>query len=129
MKFGQKLRKLREEKGMSQQELAKRLGYKTNSYVSDMERGRFIPSYGKLRDIAKALRTPFSKLKDLVFESKLEEMGIKDPVFINLVRDYAYLTKQARRAIAKTYLKMKKRKEKKVGFERKRRCDNLLLDN
>jgi transcriptional regulator with XRE-family HTH domain len=113
MTLGQKLRKLREEKGMSQQELAKRLGYETNSYVSDMERGKFIPSLGKLKKIAKALRTPFPKLKGLVVDSRLEEMGIRDPAFINLVRDYPHLTTGEKGAIIKTYLKMKKRKERK----------------
>jgi len=41
MTFGQKLRRLREKKGFTQQQLAEKLGYVTNSYISDVESGRF----------------------------------------------------------------------------------------
>ena len=46
MTFGQKLRKLREKK-----QLAEKLGYVTNSYISDVESGRFLPSREKLKKI------------------------------------------------------------------------------
>jgi transcriptional regulator with XRE-family HTH domain len=39
MNFGQKLRQLRIQKSLTQQQLAERLGYKTNSYISDAESG------------------------------------------------------------------------------------------
>jgi transcriptional regulator with XRE-family HTH domain len=113
MTFGEKLKKLREEKRISQWELAKRLGYKTNSYVSDVESGHFIPSEEKLKEIAKALAIPFPKIKDLLLESRLEEMGIKEPGFISMFKDYPRLSKEDRRAIVKAYLKIKKQKETK----------------
>jgi transcriptional regulator with XRE-family HTH domain len=115
MKFGQKLRKLREEKGMSQHELAKRLGYQTNSYVSDMEQGKFIPSLEKLKKIAKVLGVPFSKLKSFVVESRLEEMGIRDPAFLSLARDYPRLNKENKKAIFDTYLKAMRQEIAKKG--------------
>ncbi len=59
MNFGQKLRRLREERGISQQELAKTLGYKSNSYIYDIERGDFIPSDEKLERLAKALKVSY----------------------------------------------------------------------
>ena len=62
MTFGQKLRTIREEKGITQQELAKKLGYVTNSYIAETEKGKFIPSEKKLKGIAKALRVPFSQI-------------------------------------------------------------------
>lgn len=71
MNFGRKLRKLRERKGLTQQQLAEKLGYVTNSYISDVESGRFIPSKEKLRKIAKALRVSFRELNRLLMESKL----------------------------------------------------------
>ena len=49
MNFGHKLRKLREERGLSQQELAKKLGYKSNSYINDIERENFTPSDKKIK--------------------------------------------------------------------------------
>jgi transcriptional regulator with XRE-family HTH domain len=110
MSFGKKLKKLREEKGISQLELARCLGYKTNSYISDVERGDFIPSTKKLKAIAQVLGLPFSKLKDLLLEARLEALGIKEPGFISLFKDYPHLTKKERRAIINAYLKIKEKR-------------------
>jgi len=49
MNFGQKLRQVRIEKGLTQQQVAERLGYKRNTYISDVEAGHFIPSTYKLK--------------------------------------------------------------------------------
>ncbi len=108
--FGQKLRKLREDKGLTQQQLAE---YVTNSYLSDAEKGAFIPSEEKLKKIAKALHTPYSKLKELLIESKLESMGITEQAFIGIFKDYPRLTKKDKQAIINAYLKIKARNEKK----------------
>jgi len=97
---------------MSQQELAKRLSYKTNSYVSDMEKGKFVPSPKKLREIAKALGVSFSKIKDSLLESKLEEMGIKQPAFVSMLKDYNRFTEEDKRAIIKAYFKIREKRKK-----------------
>lgn len=109
MNFGHKLRKLREEKGLSQKELAKMLGYKSNSYINDIERENFTPSDKKIKKLAKALTIPFSKIKDILFESKLESMGIKEPGFIGMLKDYPILTKRDKEAIARFYCRMKRK--------------------
>ena len=113
--FGQKLRKLREDKGLTQQQLAEKLGYVTNSYLSDAEKGAFIPSEEKLKKIAIALHTPYpySKLKELLIESKLQSMGITEQAFIGIFNDYPRLTKKDKQAIINTYLKIKTKNEKK----------------
>lgn len=49
MIFREKLRKLREAKGIIQQQLAEKLGFVSNSYVSEVESGKFIPSEKKLK--------------------------------------------------------------------------------
>jgi len=54
-----KIRQLRKQKGSTQQQLARKLGYKTNSYISDVESGHFVLSREKLKKIAKALGIPF----------------------------------------------------------------------
>jgi len=80
MNFGQKLGNLRIKKGLTQQQFAEKLGYITNSYVSDVESGHFIPSREKLRKIAKALDVSFKVLGDMLLEllkSRLEALGIK----------------------------------------------------
>jgi transcriptional regulator with XRE-family HTH domain len=113
MNFGQKLRSLREEKHITQQELAEKLGYVTNSYVSDVEKGQFIPSEANLKKIAKVFNSPLARLKDLLLESKLEEMGIKEPAFVSMFKDYPRLTKREKEEIIKTYLKIKEKKNKR----------------
>lgn len=103
---------MRQGKGVSQGQLAKKLGYVTNSYVSDMEKGKFIPSQEKLKELAKALRVPFAKIKDLLLEARLEEMGIKGPGFISLVKDYPRLSREDQGTIIKAYLKVRNKKER-----------------
>ncbi len=108
MNFGQKLRRLREEKGISQQELAKRLGYKSNSYIFDIERGSFIPSDEKIKRLAKALMIPSFRIKEILFESKLESLGIKDRHYISMLKDYPNLSKEDKKAIVEAYHKRKR---------------------
>lgn len=103
MIFGQKLRRLREAKGITQQQLAEKLGFVSNSYVSEVESGRFIPSKEKLRKIAKALNVPFKKLNGFLMESKLEQLGIKEPELISLFRDIPSLPKKDKNAIIDAY--------------------------
>ena len=43
MTIGERVKKLRKEKGMTQEELAARLGYKSKSSVTHIENGRDIP--------------------------------------------------------------------------------------
>jgi transcriptional regulator with XRE-family HTH domain len=113
MNFGQKLRQLRIQKGLTQQELAERLGYKTNSYISDVESGHFIPSREKLRKIAKALDVPFKVLEDMLLESRLEALGIKEPELLSLFKDIPSLPERDKRAIINAYLKVKERRIRK----------------
>jgi transcriptional regulator with XRE-family HTH domain len=113
MIFGKKLRKLREARRITQQELAEKLGFVSNSYVSEVESGKFIPSREKLRKIAKALGVPFKELNDLLMESKLEQLGIKEPELISLFRDIPSLPEKDKRAIINAYLKIKERRQKK----------------
>jgi len=112
MNFGQKLRQLRIKKGLTQQKLAEKLGYKTNSYISDVESGRFIPSKEKLKKIARALGVSFKVLDDMLFESRLEALGIKEPELISLFKDIPNLPEKDKKAIINAYLKIKERKRK-----------------
>ena len=54
---GARLVALRTAKGISQIELAKKLGYKSDSPISKWEAGASIPTGGKLVEIAKLLET------------------------------------------------------------------------
>jgi transcriptional regulator with XRE-family HTH domain len=113
MIFGKKLRKLRKAKGITQQQLAEKLGFVSNSYVSEVESGKFIPSKEKLKRIAKALGVPFKELNDLLMESKLEQLGIKESELISLFRDIPSLPEEDKKAIINAYIKIKAKRKKK----------------
>ena len=59
--FGEKLRKIREEKGMTQAEVAKAAGINTN-YYAVIERGEVNPTYEKIESIVKALKVKSSDI-------------------------------------------------------------------
>jgi transcriptional regulator with XRE-family HTH domain len=113
MNFGQKLRQLRIKKGLTQQQLAERLGYVTNSYVSDVESGHFVPLRDKLKKIAGALDVPFKEIEDMLLESRLEALGIREPELLSLFKDIPSLPERDKRAIINAYLKVKERKQKR----------------
>lgn len=60
-KFGQRLRKLRAQKKMSQGDIARALGVH-RAYVSGLERGTRNPTLANIERVAKALGVEVSKL-------------------------------------------------------------------
>jgi len=102
------LRQLRIKKGLTQQQLAEKLGYKSNNYVSDIETGYFIPLKEKLKKIAKALDVPFKVIEDMLLESRLEALGIKEPKLLSLFKDIPSLPEKDKRAIINAYLRVKR---------------------
>lgn len=56
-RFGARLRKLRRERGMTQEELAERSGYHP-THVANIERGRNLPSLEAVFRLARALGVP-----------------------------------------------------------------------
>lgn len=112
MHFGEKIRKIRESKGLSQTKLAKKIGYKSNSYMASVEAGKFIPSKEKLKKIAKVLGLSFSEIKDILIESKIEEMGIKEKELQEMFREVPKLPKEEKRKIIETYLSIKEKLSK-----------------
>jgi transcriptional regulator with XRE-family HTH domain len=113
MRFCEKFRKLREERGITQEQIAKALGYKNNSYIARIERGDFLPSRENLRKIAKVLKVSFKELDSLLFEAKIRELGIKKPELLALFRDIPHLPAKEKRAIINAYLKIRAKMKKK----------------
>lgn len=66
MTIGERVKKLRTEKGMTQEELAGRLGYKSKSSVTHIENGRDIP------------RSMIVKLADILETTPSYLMGWED---------------------------------------------------
>jgi len=60
-KFGEQVRKLRREKGMTQEQLADAAGIE-RSYMGTIERGERNPTLMKVYNIAKALKVSTSEL-------------------------------------------------------------------
>jgi len=60
-RFVMRLKKLRAERGMTQEALAEKAGI-SRSYIARLELGRQDPTLGTLEKLAKALKVPVAKL-------------------------------------------------------------------
>ncbi len=109
--FGTRIKEIREAKGISQAELARRLGHASNSYVRDIERGVFTPPKERLGPLARALGVPVVRLQEASLETKLRDLGVKDPDFVGMLKDYRRLSAKDREAILKTYHRIKRSKD------------------
>lgn len=63
MILGNYLREAREAKGLTQIEVAKRLGYSTSQFVSNWERGMCSPAENKMKKLIKMLGLDKNALK------------------------------------------------------------------
>lgn len=76
VQFGRRLRELRIERGMTQEDLAKVTGFST-AFISQMERGINAPSFESLESLARALDVPVKDLFDFKDMSASEGKPIK----------------------------------------------------
>lgn len=60
-KFGQRLRALRQQRGLSQEQLAERLDVSPES-ISNLERGVHAPTFNRLEALARGLEVPVAEL-------------------------------------------------------------------
>ena len=109
--FGQKMRTLREVQGLSQADLSRRLGHRGGGYVHDVERGAFVPTEDIRKQYAKALGVRPDVVEDIILEAKIVELGIREPGFVSMFKDYRRLSRRDRLAIIRTYREIKKRKD------------------
>lgn len=101
------IRRIREEKGMSQDELARLVGFKSRSSINKIELGINDITQSKLIAIAKALHvTPSELMGD---DKEVETLILDD----NLLVEYAQLSEEGR-AQLKDYLKFLLTKESAV---------------
>ncbi len=123
MAFGDKLRQIRLEKGLSQEKVANALGYPTNTYVSDAELGKFIPGPDKLEKWAKALDLTSEEMEDLLLESKLQDLGLDDPGFTLMFKEVPNMTREEKQSLIRSYEKLIKARKIK-GRKRKNEENN-----
>lgn len=101
--FGKRLRHLRLSKGISQEAIAQKLGFQSNSYVSDAESGKFIPSEDKMAVWAEMLGLTMEHIEDLKLEARIEELGIADPSFTMMFKDVPNMTVEEKQSIIRAY--------------------------
>lgn len=103
MRFGDKLRAIRLQKGVTQEKIAEKLGYQTNSYVSSVENNKFIPAEDKLKVWAEVLEMPWEEMQSLLLEQEFEQLGIDDPGFQMMFKDVPSMTYEEKRSILGAY--------------------------
>lgn len=113
MALGNKMRALRMQKGLKQEQIAEKLGYLSTSYISDAENNKFIPAEEKLKKWAEALRISWEEMKDLVLEAELEELGIQDPAFTMMFKDIPRMTYEEKQSIIRAYEAVVKARDRK----------------
>ena len=109
--FGKQLRKIRHEKGLTLMQISKVLGYENAGYVSDAERGKFIPHPDKLAKWAKALGMTREEMDSLLADAKLEDMGLTDPGFTLMFKEVPNMTVAEKESIIKSYKRVMKARE------------------
>lgn len=107
MGIGQRIKKIRNRQGFTQRELATRASI-SRSYLADVERNRYNPSFETLEKIAEALGVSVDRLtgesassiiEDRLEELKmtLEEVAEKNKCIITLASESRYLHPLGRR--------------------------------
>lgn len=115
MAFKDKFRQLRLEKGLKQDDIAKVLRYKSTSYVSDIELGKFIPQPDKLEKLAKAFGISKEYLEDLILEDRLENLGITDPGFTMMFKEVPRMTREEKQSLLRAYASVMRARQNKRG--------------
>lgn len=110
--LGDKLKSLRRQKGLTQKQISSVLGYKNDTYVSDVERGVFVPQPDKLKKWAKALGMTQEEMDNLLADAKLEDMGLTDPGFTMMFKEVPNMTSKEKESIVRSYKAVMKAREK-----------------
>ncbi|MCL4473596.1 MAG: helix-turn-helix transcriptional regulator [Actinobacteria bacterium] len=101
--LGNRLRQIRTEKGLPQSAISDVLGYKTSSYVSDVEKGKFIPQPEKLYVWGKVMGMTKSQVDDLVVDVKMEDIGLSDPGFTLMFKEVPNMTADEKESVINAY--------------------------
>ena len=114
--LGKRLRQIRTEKGLPQSAISDVLGYKTSSYVSDVEKGKFIPQPEKLYIWGKVMGMTKSQVDDLIVDVKMEDIGLSDPGFTIMFKEVPNMTTEEKELVIRAYeavIKAREAKERK----------------
>ena len=115
--FGKRLRQIRLEKEIGQEQLAKMLGAASQSYVSEAEAGRFLPSDDKMKIWAEALGLSMEDIEELRLDAEIEQLGISDPGFTMMFKEVPNMTADEKQSIIRAYeavLKARQARKQKI---------------
>lgn len=115
MKFGERVKQIRNQKGLSQAQICKALGYASGSYISDIELGKFIPKVDKLEKLAQALGISQTEMDDLLLEHKIEKLGLNDSTLTLMFKEVPKMTREEKRSVIQAYEAVVKAREQKRG--------------
>lgn len=113
MRLGAKLKNIRLQKGINQEEIAGKLGFKTNSYISNAENGKFIPSDKKLVLWGELLDLSPEDIENLKLEARIEELGVVDPAFMMMFKDVPTMNHEEKQSIIRAYEAVLKARQSK----------------
>jgi len=71
---GKLIREARQQAGLKQEALAAQLGIDSNSFISQVERGRLIPSLDMAHKLELALQLPAHSVASLVLKYRIKEV-------------------------------------------------------
>lgn len=113
MNFGKRLKQIRLQKGINQEQISERLGLKSNSYISHVESGDFVPSDDKMSVWAEMLSLTMDEIEDLKLEARIEELGINDAGFTMMFKDFGNMTSLEKQSIIRAYEEVLKSRQAK----------------
>ena len=94
MTIGERIKKRREELGLTQSELAERMGYKSRAAICTVEKDKEDLTTTRIRRFAEALQTTPAYLmgweEDAYFESKIKELPLTPKEMNEALRFYSY---------------------------------------
>lgn len=103
MAFGDKIRQIRKQKGLTQRQVNDVLGYQTLSYISDVELNKFVPQPDKLEKLGEALGLTLEEMEDLVLEERLERLGMTEPAFTMMFKEIPKMNKEEKQSLIRAY--------------------------
>lgn len=86
--LGNLLKEIRKEKGLTQTQIAQKMGFTSNGYIADTENGRYSdPEEDTLKRYADALGISWERMESTRKKAKLMDMGIKEEnIFLDMIR-------------------------------------------
>lgn len=74
LRYGRRLKRMRERAGLTQLEVSKRLQYGTKQFISNWERGVSLPPDAALRALAEIMQQPLREIIAMTYMTRISEL-------------------------------------------------------